>query len=389
MRAKEFITILESTLVTDVPREEWLQGKIDYAKSKGRDSYGVPYMGSTTGVVRPDIKLPVSILKRLPGMRGEQRNVRDKDLQAIIKIMRDTGKLPLRQNGEEYAPFVMVAYNGEAWVNEGNHRIMAAAALGWDELPVELKYFDGGERIKSGPLYPGKIGLGDPIYEDEIEEADYRSKEGRFIYQGLRNAGYKKLGHGADATVWAKDDDHVIKIVMPETTDYYYRDLAIKSFMKFYHFVERRSENPALPKFLERDGSKSFHFKLGDKEFKQFNIEKLYPIKKNSFEELMVWMLSDYVTHNMTWGEVVKDMINDPKSFMSEVGKKRGAEMHQRVKNWVENPNEMESYKNLYLMMKALLREGRLNKYGWDLHTANVMQRKDGTLVITDPWFTG
>jgi hypothetical protein len=53
----------------------------------------------------------------------------------------------------------MVAYNGEAWVNEGNHRIMAAAKLGWSELPVEIKYFDGGEWIEDGPLYPPKIGL--------------------------------------------------------------------------------------------------------------------------------------------------------------------------------------------------------------------------------------
>jgi len=150
----------ESKLITDVPNESWLKGKIDYAKSKGRDSYGVPYMNATTAYVRPDVRIPVDILKGLPGMRGEQKNVRQGDLKAIMKIMRDTGKLPLGRDGEEYAPFVLVAHNGEAWVSEGNHRIMAAAALGWDSLPVELKYFDGGERIESGALYPGKIGLG-------------------------------------------------------------------------------------------------------------------------------------------------------------------------------------------------------------------------------------
>lgn len=152
--------VSESKLIVDVPNEEWLQGKIDYAKSRGRDSYGVPYMtSSTTAVVKPNIRLPVNLLKRLPGMRGEQSNVRYDDLKAIMKIMRDTGKLPLMSNGEEYAPFVVVAHNGEAWVSEGNHRIMAADRLGWDTLPVELRYFDGGERIKSGPLYPPKIGL--------------------------------------------------------------------------------------------------------------------------------------------------------------------------------------------------------------------------------------
>jgi hypothetical protein len=92
-------------------------------------------------------------------MRQEQQNVRQKDLDAIMQIMKDTEKLPLNNRGQEYVPFIVVAYNGEAWVNEGNHRIMAAARLGWNSLPIELKYYDGGERIKSGPLYPGKLGL--------------------------------------------------------------------------------------------------------------------------------------------------------------------------------------------------------------------------------------
>jgi hypothetical protein len=115
-------------------------------------------MGKGTAYAR-NIQLPVSILKRLPGMSDEQNNVRRDDLRAIMKIMKDTGKLPLTRSGEEYKPFINVAYNGEAWVNEGNHRIMAAAALGWDSLPVELRYYDGGERIEHGTLYPPKIGL--------------------------------------------------------------------------------------------------------------------------------------------------------------------------------------------------------------------------------------
>lgn len=190
MRANEFLN--ESQLITDVPNEEWLQGKIDYAKSRGRNSYGVPYMtSSTTAVVKPNIRLPVSLLKRLPGMRGEQSNVRYDDLKAIMKIMHDTGKLPLTRSGEEYAPFVVVAHNGEAWVSEGNHRIMAAARLGWDTLPVELKYFDGGERIKSGPLYPPKIGLNAPEI-DEMALAKYQPM-GDFTKPGPFRGPDKKL----------------------------------------------------------------------------------------------------------------------------------------------------------------------------------------------------
>jgi hypothetical protein len=37
--------------------------------------------------------------------------------------------------------------------------------------------------------------------------------------------------------------------------------------------------------------------------------------------------------------------------------------------------------------MKLLYQSGKINKFGWDLHTENVMQRSNGELVIVDPWF--
>ena len=146
-------------LSIDVPNEQWLQDKIDYAKSKGRDEWGAPFFGSTTAYVRPNPQVSVVRLELLKGMRNEQNNVRKTDLEWLMAHMEKTGKLPLTNQGEEYAPFVMVAYNGEAWVSEGNHRIMAAYRLGWKKMPVEIKYFDGGERVESGIMYPGKIGL--------------------------------------------------------------------------------------------------------------------------------------------------------------------------------------------------------------------------------------
>jgi hypothetical protein len=166
---------LDEGLRVDVPNEEWLQDAIYYAKQKSPDRNGLPYMGKTTATVR-SVDVPVDILKRIPGMRREQQNVRQADLAAIIKIMSDTGKLPLGSHtGEEYKPFINVAYDGSAWVNEGNHRIMAAAKLGWKTLPVEISYFDGGERVKDGALYPGRIGLGDPQL-DEAFDQPYKGK---------------------------------------------------------------------------------------------------------------------------------------------------------------------------------------------------------------------
>lgn len=157
---------LKENLQIDVPSDEWLNKQIRKAKEQGRDDFGVPYTGEITAYFPDKIKLPVDLLKKLPGMRGEQQNVREKDLEKLMQIMQDTGKLPLTPSGEEYAPFVQVAWNGEAWVNEGNHRIMAADALGWETLPVELRYYDGGERIESGKLYPKKFGLNENFTGD-------------------------------------------------------------------------------------------------------------------------------------------------------------------------------------------------------------------------------
>ena len=468
MRANEFTSKLnESMLITDVPNEDWLAGKVEYAKSKGRDSYGVPYMGSTTGVVKPELKLPVSLLKKLPGMRGEQRNVRDKDLKAIMKIMKDTGKLPLKQNGEEYAPFVMVAYNGEAWVNEGNHRIMAAAALGWDELPVELKYFDGGERIRSGVLYPGKIGLGDVknshetdedplvvVYDSDgelhthanlsvannifrtrvkpndvfkgpvkvksggsygevtfdlskhhksdateglqpntsvvmnevdVDEAESGTPEAKKITQQLKDAGYKQLGSGADATVWSKDEGQVIKVIMPDSKDI---TQAAYVFKKFYEFCTQHKDLACLPKFIPIQGRDYVEFKLGNKNYIQVSMEQLYPIKEDSFAQGIVWFFSDYVSNGVKWDKV-DDLLGYPQTWYEFHTNKANqfAEKWQNLSMIKGNERKHSEMQLLYTVMELLYRTGKINKMFWDLHTDNAMQRKDGTIVIIDPWF--
>lgn len=177
MKITDIKVLKEGTLSIDVPNEDWLQEKIDYAKSKGRNSYGVPYMGSTTASVRgAPPRVRVMRLASLPGMRNEQTNVRKDDLKWLMDYMDKNKRLPPANDpNEEYLPYIMVAYNGEAWVNEGNHRIMAAYRLNWPDMPIEIRYFDGGERVRDGAMYPGKIGLGEvsvPKTNEDINEAE-------------------------------------------------------------------------------------------------------------------------------------------------------------------------------------------------------------------------
>ena len=140
----------------DIPNEDWLQGKIDYARQAPRSKYGVPKMGSITGYFKGNVMVPVRWAKDLPGENGEQSDVRQGALEGIRKTMRETGKLPLTDSGDEYAPYIEIGYDGKPWVSEGNHRIMAAAAEGWDYIPAEVRYFDGGQR-RAGKWAPENL----------------------------------------------------------------------------------------------------------------------------------------------------------------------------------------------------------------------------------------
>jgi hypothetical protein len=49
-----------------------------------------------------------------------------------------------------------VEWDGEPMINEGNRRAMIAQELGMKTVPVEIRYFAGGER-ESGPFHPDMI----------------------------------------------------------------------------------------------------------------------------------------------------------------------------------------------------------------------------------------
>jgi hypothetical protein len=140
----------------DIPNEQWLNEKIDYAKNSSRNKFGVPKMSSITGVFNTPVLIPSRWFKDVKGERGEQQNVRQDDFDAIRKIIKDTGKFPLMENGKEYLPYIEIGYDGKPWISEGNHRIMAAMSEGMEYIPVEIKYFDGGQR-RAGKWSPDNL----------------------------------------------------------------------------------------------------------------------------------------------------------------------------------------------------------------------------------------
>jgi hypothetical protein len=223
------------------------------------------------------------------------------------------------------------------------------------------------------------------ITESVYNEAEEDTPQALEIASVLRSHGYKQLGAGAEATVWSKDEKSVIKIIMPD----YNEDITIaaETFKKFYEICQKNPNIQCLPKFLEIEGKHYTEFSIDGNNYMQIAMEKLYRLEAESFEESIMWFLSDEVKSNKSWQDVKNELVNP------EIWSKNLTLSNDLIKKYINRLKNMSRLENanynlLFNVMKYLYVTGNINKFGWDLHTENVMQRKNGTLVITDPWFT-
>ena len=213
-----------------------------------------------------------------------------------------------------------------------------------------------------------------------VAEAETATQNSRQLAKEFRQLGYSQIGSGADATVWAKDSSHVIKILMPEDAG----SRAEQIFRKFYEFSMAHQDLACVPKFNEVNT-----VDINGKGYTQIEMERLAPIEEGTFMQGIVWLLSDYVTEQTAW-ETIERELAMPDTW--EIYSPNYA--NALAKTWqslLENPAGKKTYamyRQLYNVMKLLFVAGAINKFGWDLHTANVMQRNNGQPVIIDPWFS-
>lgn len=205
-------------------------------------------------------------------------------------------------------------------------------------------------------------------------EAEAGTDYARDLDREFRRLGYKKLGSGADAKVWAADENYIIKILMPDEPT----SRAGEIFRKFYEFCQEHSDIKCLPRINEHNT-----IDVLGKEYTQIDMERLIPLKKNSFEEGVVWFLSDYVSNGRPWEVVNSDLSGRHWEFYNKRQAKALATQWTGMSS-----QQLNDLKELYDVMSMLYKTGQINKFGWDLHTENVMKRRDGTLVIIDPWFS-
>lgn len=212
-----------------------------------------------------------------------------------------------------------------------------------------------------------------------VNEYEQNTDNSRQIFARLQQLGYKKLGGGVDATVWSKDEGHVIKILMPQND----REQADNAFLFFYNICKENQNNPFLPKFIDIGGQHHSVFEINGISYRQIAMERLQPIQEGSIIEAMIWGLSDLATVAfIKWKDVRKQLMSS--NFWEHFP--NGSDIGIKVADLLKYESSDKFYNQLFLTMQNLFIKGRASGYGWDLHTENVMQRKDGTPVITDPY---
>jgi len=218
------------------------------------------------------------------------------------------------------------------------------------------------------------------LHTDIITDAESHTSASTEIRTSLRSYGYKLLGSGVDATVWAKKSGPVIKIIMPD--DKMGAGQAGDTFMKFYEFCKENSSIENLPRFSHNEID---IFEADGKQYIMVTMERLNPIPTGSFQEAMVWFLSDFATKKMSWNQVVQELKYEQNwiNYTSDTWATDPLEMMLRFDSL--DRRDLLEYEVLYKLMVLLWYRGQINKMGWDLHTENAMMRGD-TIVITDPW---
>ena len=192
------------------------------------------------------------------------------------------------------------------------------------------------------------------------------------VYQTMADAGYKKVGRGADASVWTKDEGSVIKIITSGQTP----------FLKFYKFCRAHPDNPHLPRFVPIQGQDHAVFKLYGAKFLQVSMEKLQKIRNNSPQEFLIWYLEDAAKNNTSWDKVVTELTANQGSKLWKHSNQFPMETLQTIyKTLTKTPDRwLPLYKTIVALRK------HTGSASWDLHTDNAMRRSDGTVVITDPY---
>lgn len=135
---------------------ERLAARVQWVESLGRNAFGAPQCASRTAWFSGVVRIPMDALgpEVVRGRGGDLRGVERDIIAPLRATMAETGRFPQTPDGvAEGALSIDVVYDGSAWAASGDYRLGVARELGWRWVPVQITYFDGGER-HAGALRP-------------------------------------------------------------------------------------------------------------------------------------------------------------------------------------------------------------------------------------------
>lgn len=377
--------------------------KLDYAIDEAEldpTGWGAPPQGTDVDYFGIKVKMRPSVFLKLAHPLGSSESNPD-----VEKHMQGGGKiaypfLEIKDPVEwEDGDFSQV---GRVVNHEGRNRMTHWIKMKGDE-PIQVNIFlrganrqryvtDGmilamsqGLISQSGQLVKNPFEAQHLMKEEELTEYEQGTPASDKIIAKLKSLGYEQLGGGLDATVWSKDAGSVIKILMPSRTIPGRVSDAERGFLTFYEFCQQQ-DSPNLPKFVDIGGAHHTVFEIDGIPYRQIAMERLKPLTPNSFESYMIGMLADLAKMGAPWSNIV-NILKRPSTWEStDVIAYRS--MPDMVKRKFADPDAYKHWGMLYITIGRLYRAGLKAGLGWDLHGENVMQRNDGTVVITDPYFT-
>lgn len=189
----------------------------------------------------------------------------------------------------------------------------------------------------------------------------------------LSTKGYTSIGAGVDAMVFAKKTGDVIKVLIGERDRK--TDVAAGGFLAFAKFC-KRIKSPHLPRF-----SKIVKTAIGTEEVYQVSVERLYDLTED--ERDVVWQMAQSAEDDQSF----VDVVNNIKAIGSDVLPPYKKDQ-LRIRN--TQLQVAEKNKSIFPLIKKLVQyAGSVPDLSLDLINdsgRNVMKRRDGTWVITDPF---
>lgn len=210
-------------------------------------------------------------------------------------------------------------------------------------------------------------------YSDLIGE--YQNKQTLInVKSQLADAGYKSIGKGIDAIVFAKKDSpDVIKVLVGE------RDRktnnAAAGFLAFAEFC-KTVKSPHLPKF-----GNITKMKIDTEEVYQVSMERLYKLSED--EDDVSWIMARFAEFGNSFEDVIKDIEETGSGAHPKYRKEIALRQSKQIKIAQKNQSVFPIMQQLHKHASSL--KGMSLDLVNDV-SHNIMKRRDGTWVIVDPF---